>query len=71
MKKLTDFIVARLCETSTYVGIAKIVGAYIVYRIVALDPQNADALMAKAIQILSALAAFGGAWNIVKPETKQ
>lgn len=70
MKQLYDFIISRLCETSTWVGFAKIAGAYLAYRLVSADPANADAVLKRAVEILTALAAFGGAWNIVKPETK-
>lgn len=60
--KIIEFITARFCETSTWVGIAKVAGAYLAFKIVQAQPEN-------AVEILAALAALGGAWNIVKPET--
>ena len=67
MKVLT-FIRDRLCEKSTYIGIAKLVGTYFVYRTVRLDPQHADSNLKAAIELLSYIVALGGAWNVIKPE---
>lgn len=66
--KIITFIRDRLCEKSTYVGIAKLVGAYFVYQTVRLDPDHADANIKAAVEMLSYIVALGGAWNVVKSD---
>lgn len=73
MRKLYDYIIDRLCEGSTWVGIFKIAAACFVYQLIARNPDNADAIVAainEALKALSAVVAFGGMWNVVKPEPK-